>query len=275
LATINAQSSIVSISQNGEKSIPNGEKNNKNSTKRSLIFEKAENAVKKAVLNKVWHEYQRHTDEAVEIGRNQVPFTVETMTDAIMAIYEPDVVESLFAINRAPNQRQSFVYAKKASNGHYVVVEAVGGKRNPNVTPVMILYFSAKKWDDVISSGVSLGEILYENDPKFKSALDIEFNKKNRVTATQFASDEAIANTSRSPRFTNSIPQNGEKSTPNGEKTKNSTKRSLLFVTSGPEGKKLVAKPTRPPRKKRTIADKKGGYHFFLNTPCFLTIVVL
>ena len=72
----------------------------------------------------------------------------------------------------------------------------------------------------MISSGVSLGEILYENDPKFKSALNIEFNKKNRVTATQFASDEAIANTSRSPRFTNSIPQNGEKSTPNGKKTK-------------------------------------------------------
>ena len=27
----------------------------------------------------IWHEYQRHTDEAVETGRNQVPFTVETV----------------------------------------------------------------------------------------------------------------------------------------------------------------------------------------------------
>lgn len=33
---------------------------------------------------------------------------------------------------------------------------------------------------------------------------------KNRVTATQFASSEAIANTSHSPRFDKSVPQTGE-----------------------------------------------------------------
>jgi hypothetical protein len=33
------------------------------------------------------------------------------------------------------------------------------------------------------------------------AVLDIEFNKKNRVTVAQFASKEAIANTPRSPRF--------------------------------------------------------------------------
>ena len=32
-------------------------------------------------------------------------------------------------------------------------------------------------------------------------------NKKNRVTATQFASNEAIANTLRSPRFNKNISQ--------------------------------------------------------------------
>lgn len=43
--------------------------------------------------------------------------------------------------------------------------------------------------------------MLYAGNPDMLKALDIEFNKKNRVTATQFASEEAIANTSRSPLF--------------------------------------------------------------------------
>ena len=69
----------------------------------------------------------------------------------------------------------------------------------------MILQFSEEKWDDMISSGKSLGEILFENDTEKRNALDIEFNKKNRVTVAQFASKEAIANTPRSPRSNNSI----------------------------------------------------------------------
>ena len=58
----------------------------------------------------------------------------------------------------------------------------------------------------MISTGKTLGELLYENDTEKREALDVEFNKKNRVTVAQFASKEAIANTPRSPRFTNSIP---------------------------------------------------------------------
>ena len=69
----------------------------------------------------------------------------------------------------------------------------------------MLLQFSEEKWDDMISSGKSLGEILYENDAKKRKALDIEFNKNNRVTVAQFASKKAIANTPRSPRFNDSI----------------------------------------------------------------------
>ena len=41
-------------------------------------------------------------------------------------------------------------------------------------------------------------------------ALDIEKNKKNRVTATQFASEEAIAHTSHSPQFDSIIDDEGE-----------------------------------------------------------------
>ena len=96
---------------------------------------------------------------------------------------------------------------KKTPAGHYVVVEAVGGKRNKNIVPVMILEFSEAKWNKMQSKGLTLGEVLYENDEPLRESLDIEFNKKNRVTVAQFASSEAIANTPRSPRISDSISQ--------------------------------------------------------------------
>ena len=62
----------------------------------------------------------------------------------------------------------------------------------------------------MISVGKTLGEVLYENDVELKNSLDVEFNKKNRVTVAQFASKEAIANTPHSPRFKGSIPQESD-----------------------------------------------------------------
>lgn len=48
------------------------------------------------------------------------------------------------------------------------------------------------------------------SSPEYKNHLDVEFNKKNRVTAAQFASKEAIANTPRSPRSDITVPQNDQ-----------------------------------------------------------------
>jgi hypothetical protein len=158
----------------------------------------------------IWHEYQRHNDVAIEDGRRQLPLTNETIKEAVMAIYSPDIVESLFSTIQNPTQRQSFAYAKKSPNGYYIVVEAVGGRRNPNVVPVMIVQFSERKWNDMIASGKTLGELIHKNDARLMDSLDVEFNKKNRVTVAQFASKEAIANTPRSPRFEYIIPQDSE-----------------------------------------------------------------
>ena len=148
---------------------------------------------------KLWHEYRNHNNTEKEQGKRQLPMSEGDLEDAVMAIYSPDVVECIFHTKENPAQAQSFAYAKKTSDGHYVVVEVVGGNRNPNVTPVMLLRFSEKKWDAMIASGMTLGEILYENDPEYKKYLDVAFNKKNRVTAAQFAPNEAIASTPRSP----------------------------------------------------------------------------
>ena len=64
--------------------------------------------------------------------------------------------------------------------------------------------------------------MLYEGSPEVLAELDTAFNKKNRVTATQFASDEAIAYTSRSPLFDTTVTQPED-----GVKEKNSDRDSL------------------------------------------------
>jgi len=156
----------------------------------------------------IWHEYRNHSNPNIEAGRHQIANTASDIKEAIEAIYHPDVVEALFTKSINVNQQQSFAYAKKSSNGHYVVVEAVGGKRNPNVVPVMILQFDEKKWNDMIANGMVLGQLLYENDPEKLSELDVSSIKKNRVTVAQFASKKPLLNTPRSPQFNSILPQN-------------------------------------------------------------------
>ena len=48
-------------------------------------------------------------------------FANNTTTEAIFAIYSPDLVESLFSTAKNPTERQSFAYAKKSPNGYYIV----------------------------------------------------------------------------------------------------------------------------------------------------------
>ena len=157
--------------------------------------------------NEIWHEYRSHENQDIEVGRHQIANTATNIKEAIEAIYQPDVVEGLFTKSQNVTQRQSFVYAKKSPNGYYIVVEAVGGKQNPNVVPVMILQFDETKWNDMMVQGKVLGELLFENDPKKYADLDISKIKKNRVTVAQFASRKPLQNSPHSPRSDNSIPQ--------------------------------------------------------------------
>ena len=71
--------------------------------------------------------------------------------------------------------------------------------------------------------------LYYENDTELRASLDIDFNKKNRVTAVHFASLEAIANTPHSPRYTNIIHDNAENS---NTASKNSSKILRKSVTA-------------------------------------------
>ncbi|MBO7171147.1 MAG: hypothetical protein J6W28_08240 [Clostridia bacterium] len=176
---------------------------------------------------KLWHEYRNHNDADKERGKHQLTMTTADMEEAVMAIYSPDVVESISQQKKIRLKRKA-LRMQKNPDGHYVVVEVVGGSRNPNVIPAMILKFDEQKWNKAIESGLTLGEILYENDAEYRAKLDIEFNKKNRVTAAQFASKEAIANTPRSPRYDISVPQSSEKSNTSDEKNSPETNTMVL-----------------------------------------------
>ena len=155
----------------------------------------------------IWHEYKRHTKATAEVSRGQIAFTKRQFQNAVKCIISPDIVETIFADTNNPTQRQSFAYAKKTTRGHYVVVEAVGGKKNPQIYPVLIVQFSKAKWNKMIAEGKSLGEMLHEGEPQKLLAQDVEKNKKSRVTAAQFASYEAIANTLHSPQLDTKVSQ--------------------------------------------------------------------
>lgn len=173
----------------------------------------------------IWHEYYRHKNSEIEAARQQLPLTEGSIKEAVMAIYTPDVVESLFTTAQNPTQRQSFAYAKKSKNGHYIVAEAIGGKKNPNVVPVMILQFTKNKWDKMMKSGITLGEILYENEREKRNALDVELNKKNRVTVVQHQA-KGVATDPRSPQFNNSISDSSTSVNPQNSETEKGTMKA-------------------------------------------------
>lgn len=124
----------------------------------------------------LYHEYISHRDETVEFADNQLPLTPESIKEAIEAIYYPDMVEAYYTDKHNHTQRQSFLYVKK-SNGYYIVAEAVGGNRNKNITPAMILNFNNKKWQDYLKSGLSLAEFLNRKRPDKLIGIDGEQKK--------------------------------------------------------------------------------------------------
>ena len=71
--------------------------------------------------------------------------SIERTIDAVFAINSPDIVEGLFTTTNNPTQQLAFAYAKKTSDGHYIVAEAVGGK---NKTSCIINGFALSRRKD-------------------------------------------------------------------------------------------------------------------------------
>ena len=92
---------------------------------------------------------------------------------------------------------------------------------SPSLPPAGSI-FIALRWDDMINSGKTIGEVIYETSPEYLKDLDIESNKNNRVTAAQFASKKPLLNTPHSPRSDNML-------TPDGEVVKNQPRQAHIL----------------------------------------------
>lgn len=144
--------------------------------------------------SKLYHEYIRHSDQGTEHARGQVPLSLEDIKKAAEIFYSPDIVECIFADTDNPTQQQSFALAKEAEDGsHYVlVVESVGGKRNPNIVPAEMLKIKPEKWNRYIGAGKSIADMVYANETAKRAAIknNVE-NINNRVTVARLSAQNA------------------------------------------------------------------------------------
>ena len=94
---------------------------------------------------------------------------------------DPDMIED---VSHGDLLDERNVYAAvKHTEKCVVVVLSVGGKRNPNVTPQQIIFFTKEKWENYQKAGMTVREILYGESKKRKADPEmIARIKKNRVT---------------------------------------------------------------------------------------------
>lgn len=189
---------------------------------------------------KVYHELIGHQDEDKASTYHQKTYNESNLGEFVKAMYEPDFVEYV-SDGDARDNRQIYAVEKDVS-GHHVAVLAVGGKRNKSITPEMMLIFTDEKWNDFLKSGKSLGQLMYENDGSRNfTAEEIEFSKKNRVTAVRYESNDSSAFTSetvlRSPLVNSSLTSERDKSTDNlsknDEKIVNDSRKSISVDSDG------------------------------------------
>ena len=157
---------------------------------------------------KLFHEIQRHSDPSNNQYSWQMTYDRTNVPDAIETMLHPDVIEDLG--NAHPgDQRESVAFVKK-QNDSYIVVVAVGGKRNKAITPEMILRFESKELDKRLKNE-TVAELVYTNDKARLSKEQLDLIKKNRVTAASDDLKRSYPGTSettlRSPLFEENVAQ--------------------------------------------------------------------
>lgn len=149
--------------------------------------------------SKLWHEIINHSDANAEKSIGQIPLNSSDISEIVETMYHPDIVENV-SDNFKSEQRKTFALIKKAE-GYIVLVEAVGGRYNPNIVPEQILHLGDKKMQRFLNGELSIGDILYENSPRKGDTEGNARDIKNRVIAAQLAYDNvAPAQTSETYR---------------------------------------------------------------------------
>ena len=146
------------------------------------------------------------------MSRGQLPLTQAEIEKTIDAMFDPDIVENI-STGLAHEQRKTFALVK-INDGYIVLVEAVGGKRNPKIVPEQILYVGKEKMESCLNSGKSIADMVYDNSPRMGTEADNLADIKNRVTVAINANNDAPPLTSetprRSPLFNSNIDATGE-----------------------------------------------------------------
>ncbi len=100
---------------------------------------------------KLFHEIRRHSNPSNNWYSWQLTYDQTDVPRIIETMLHPDRIEDLGNIY-PEDQRDNLAFVKK-QNGSYVVVVAVGGKRNKAITPEMILRFETEELEKRLSSG--------------------------------------------------------------------------------------------------------------------------
>ena len=159
--------------------------------------------------SKLFHEIRNHSESShnqhswqLTYERNNVPEIIETML-------HPDIVEDLGDVY-TEDQRENIAFVKE-QNGSYIVVVAVGGRRNKAITAEMILRFKTEELNERLKNG-TVAELIYAEAAKKLSEEQLNSIKKNRVTAVIHESLDSFSQTSktilRSPLFEENVAQN-------------------------------------------------------------------
>lgn len=131
--------------------------------------------------SKLYHEIRSHSDVEKEAARGQVIISDQDIFEVVEAMIDPDMIEDV-SHGDLLDERNVFAVVKHTEKC-VVVVLSVGGKRNPNVTPQQIIFFTKDRWADYQRAGMTVREILYGDSNKRKTDPElIEMIKKNRVT---------------------------------------------------------------------------------------------
>ena len=113
------------------------------------------------------------------------------------------------------------------------------------------------------------GEMIYENSAEKRAALDVQKNKKNRVTAAQFVLNKTIANTPRSPRLNTKVPQNAPGVNPYSmQDGENNSQNSIVNRPwlQGDTSVDMYGNPVETPHTTRTASAQSAADKAFFDT---------
>ncbi len=137
----------------------------------------------------IYHEYLRHSNPDIERSRGQIPFAVEDYVKMYQKIMNPDFVEYIAPPNNNLQRHRLALIAK--DEGYVVVIEQVGGNKNPNIVPPMMLHMTEKRIEKVLHGEQSVSDLIYENDiEKMPSEEQRLMNIQNRVNVKAYYENE-------------------------------------------------------------------------------------